>query len=88
MLAQTQLDSFEKKATFWSRDTVKLYDFFEPADVRPALELTDCNLGRLIFGDKEWSRLQGFKSPRIDPLTAMFQRRGMFSHFCLAWHLS
>ncbi|EPQ61203.1 hypothetical protein GLOTRDRAFT_90440 [Gloeophyllum trabeum ATCC 11539] len=72
---------YKDMLTVWAKafKQSKLYDFFEPNAVRPALTLDRCNLGALIFGEKEWARLGSAKSLVVDPLTVMFRRRGLLS---------
>jgi hypothetical protein len=64
----------------WYRDSVPLYDTFEPEYIRCAFTDKELNLGSLIFGEDEWKALQeADRQAAQDPLTAVFAERSMSS---------
>ncbi|KAJ4488744.1 hypothetical protein C8J55DRAFT_557746 [Lentinula edodes] len=54
-----------------------LHDVFEPNRIRSALERSELNLGHLIFTESRWHALGGPLSSMDDPITKMFERRGL-----------
>lgn len=65
----------------WIREDSNLYDVFEPNYLKSALSEPQKTivLGHLIFGSSEWVRLGGVVPSILDPLTALFKKRGMSS---------
>ncbi|KZT19216.1 hypothetical protein NEOLEDRAFT_1183591 [Neolentinus lepideus HHB14362 ss-1] len=55
-----------------------IYDPFEPALVKPALEHSELNLGHLIFGEEKWISLGGSTPSEPDPLTKIYKSQVFF----------
>ncbi|KAK1226934.1 hypothetical protein PQX77_010067 [Marasmius sp. AFHP31] len=68
------LNSLGSQPRIWSRsdEQLKLFDVFEPDRIQAGLDITEGNLGHLVFGDTQWELL-GYTVPEeLDPITQLF----------------
>jgi hypothetical protein len=79
MTSQAKLAALEMLDGTWSlRDTIDLYDTFEPTYMQRELE-DEINLGHLVFGEQLFSELGGRRSSTEDALTALYRAEGPLS---------
>lgn len=72
--------NLDDSGEMWARDSVPLFDVFEPTYVQSALELTQAaglNWGPLVFGQEAWRAMGGNPIFSNDPLTQHFRDQGL-----------
>ncbi|KAJ7658400.1 hypothetical protein DFH06DRAFT_990324, partial [Mycena polygramma] len=73
-----KLDALGDLGTVWGRDSIELFDVFEPTFIASGLQ-SDINLGHLIFGPDAWIAAGGKRSRSDDPITVLYRKYDLLS---------